>query len=492
MTDIHGKKRRRNAAIFSLFLLGTSVCSPVRADALTESGIFSTVGETATVHRLTDKSGNFLLESDGLYCMDAAGSLHKQECVHYFRHMELEGITLDGYYYHDASGKFRPGHQGVKDLSGLSQGARKLDGYYYVGNLGALTAAPQVRYIKEWPLGDTMLDGYYYFDRNGRLDTKKRVHSLHMTCNGREFHGEYYFGGENGRLGSTSSFTEDGQYVDSDGKVLEAGEVPMAELQKEVGTLLEKYSGEWSIYVEDVETKEKFVLNDRPVYPASVIKAFVMAKTFADWEDVLEHEAAVTENEKDAREKVQELLEAMITVSDNESCNELVRLQDSGRNFGQGCVETNEWLKEQGYTQTGIYYTLHPSASVVEAAPGGGDNTTTASDCGRLLEEIYEGRCVSEKASKEMLNLLKGQQVVHKIPGALPEEVETANKTGETSSTQHDIAIVYGPETTYILCVLSENCPSESEAVEHIHEISQAVYEYLNPEEAAEKEEERP
>lgn len=54
-----------------------------------------------------------------------------------------------------------------------------------------------------------------------------------------------------------------------------------------------------------------------------------------------------------------------------------------------------------------------------------------------------------------------------------------ANKTGETDQDQHDIAIVYGEKTTYILCVMSENCP-ESTAVTNIQNISKIVYNYLN------------
>lgn len=49
----------------------------------------------------------------------------------------------------------------------------------------------------------------------------------------------------------------------------------------------------------------------------------------------------------------------------------------------------------------------------------------------------------------------------------------------ETDTDQHDIAIVYGEKTTYILCVMSENCKS-GDAVSHIRDISGIVYNYLN------------
>ena len=78
-----------------------------------------------------------------------------------------------------------------------------------------------------------------------------------------------------------------------------------------------------------------------------------------------------------------------------------------------------------------------------------------------------------------MRNLLLNQQVTTKIPSGISASVEIANKTGETDTDQHDIAIVYGKKTTYILCVMSEDC-KPGDAVSHIRDISGIVYNYLN------------
>ena len=78
-----------------------------------------------------------------------------------------------------------------------------------------------------------------------------------------------------------------------------------------------------------------------------------------------------------------------------------------------------------------------------------------------------------------MLNLLLNQQVTTKIPSVISVSVEIANKTGETDTDQHDIAIIYGEKTTYILCVMSEDS-NPGDAVSHIRDISGIVYNYLN------------
>jgi beta-lactamase class A len=101
-------------------------------------------------------------------------------------------------------------------------------------------------------------------------------------------------------------------------------------------------------------------------------------------------------------------------------------------------------------------------------------------DCGTLLEQIYRGECVSSEASEAMLNLLLNQTVTWKIPTGLPSGVVCANKTGENDTNQNDIAIVYGENTTFILCVMSEDYVVENDAFDHIRDIAGMTYTYLD------------
>ena len=80
----------------------------------------------------------------------------------------------------------------------------------------------------------------------------------------------------------------------------------------------------------------------------------------------------------------------------------------------------------------------------------------SAKDAGMILEQIYRGKCVSARYSREMLNLLLRQTKTWKIPAGLPYGVKCANKTGENDSCQNDVAIVYGKKTTYILCIFAQ------------------------------------
>lgn len=236
-----------------------------------------------------------------------------------------------------------------------------------------------------------------------------------------------------------------------------------------------------SIYVKDLDSDKEFAVNDRKLYSASLIKVFVMEASCANMEEVLKNQAAkmkLSEDDSKVRDKVDELLWNMITVSDNESFNELVRLQTASGVFTDGAEKINDYLEKEGYTATTVQHILSPSVS---RDPGlGGRNMTSVGDCGKLLDRIYSGTCVSKKDSGKMLDLLLNQEVTWKIPAGVPAEVKIANKTGETDDDQHDIAIIYGEKTTYILCVMSENGGETAGA--NIQALSGIVYNYLNME----------
>lgn len=349
-----------------------------------------------------------------------------------------------------------------------------------VNNLGKLTAAPQIRYMNELKLNNQSFNGYYYFDEYGELVTETGIHELDMTSNGQHFEGMYYFGGENGLLVQEEQTTPEGFSVDETGRLKDGDKLGMETLEPKLTEMLESYQGEWSAYVKNLDSGEEILINNQPMYSASLIKAFVLADSYNEMDSIKANEGQKLKKEADSPEvkvKVDDLIQNMITVSDNESFNELVRLQSEKNDFKEGAEKINEYLKEEEYEDTSVQHTLAPSASPSTGL--GGRNTTSVKDCGMLLERIYKGECVSKEASEEMLNILLQQEVDWKIPSGLAEDVKVANKTGETDTSQHDIAIVYGDKTTYIFCVMSQDCP-EGTAIHNIQDLSRMVYYHLN------------
>lgn len=483
--------KKQKFTLPELFLKGVLLvtCTAVFFSGTGEvlAGSLLSVTEESQILAIEDGSGKYLLKSDGFYCLNEDGTLETAPAVHYFDHLVIDGTVFDGYYYHDESGKFRAGNPYMTYLN-LPAAAEEapeemevsFEGYFMVNNLGKLTAAPQVRYMNDLKLNNQSFNGYYYFDEYGELVTETGIHELDMTSNGQHFEGMYYFGGENGLLVQEEGTTPEGLSVDETGRLKDGDKLGMGTLEPKLTEMLKSYPGEWSAYVKNLDSGEEILINNQSMYSASLIKAFVLADSYNEMENVMANEGQKLKKEADSPEikvKVDDLICNMITVSDNESFNELVRLQSEKNDFKEGAEKINEYLKEEGYGDTSVQHTLAPSASPSTGL--GGRNTTSVKDCGMLLERIYKGDCVSKEASEEMLNILLQQEVDWKIPSGLSSDVKVANKTGETDTSQHDIAIVYGEKTTYIFCVMSQNCP-ESTAIHNIRDLSRVVYYHLN------------
>ena len=234
-------------------------------------------------------------------------------------------------------------------------------------------------------------------------------------------------------------------------------------LTSQIEDYIEQKDGSWGVYVKNLDTGEFAVINDGRYASASIIKLFVMAGIY--------NEIAYGSIEKTSY--VTELLTQMITVSDNYSSNQLVRIMGGG-DYEQGFNNENEHTYSIGALNT-----QHKSLFI-----GYGDyvsygsNLVSPLDCGILLEQIYNGTLVSEEYSAEMLSLLKKQQRRGKIPYPLPSGTVTASKTGETSTVESDVAIVYSPACDYIICVLTNNA---SDGVGGIQRISRMTYDHFNP-----------
>ena len=441
----------------------------------------------------------------GIYMFDSNGRLIQKRVVYYFKNLTVRGITFQGYYVSDPNGRFTKGEKGLVKIADQKVNGKAFGGYYYAGDRGRLDGKTYVRYIKQRKLhGMALKSGYYYFNGVGKMCFGTHFHKLNITVNGKKFNGSYYLGSGNGRLTQKAGCityrsrkyyidkngkmatncwksgyylksdgtiaktmkTPDGQYVDWQGRKSTKSEYKLSAFKAEMEHFASAYGGNWSIYIKDLKTGNIVNVNDQAMYPASTIKAFVMASTYDQ----------IRQGKMQYSSSVRNLLWDMITVSDNESYNELVR-RHGGGSFVKGTAVVNQYLKKNGYTKTGCHSSLHPSSS--SWASDGGRNTASAKDCGKLLEQIYRGKCVSKQYSKEMLNLLLHQTVRYKIPAGLPYGVVCANKTGETSSVQHDIAIIYGKKTDYVLCVFSSGA-SEGHLQSGIRAVSTRVYEYMN------------
>lgn len=241
----------------------------------------------------------------------------------------------------------------------------------------------------------------------------------------------------------------------------------MNDLKEQLELMVSGYEGDWSVYVYDLKKKVYLNINSHSVKAASLIKLYVMGAVLEKTES----------GEMTADASLEGLLRDMITVSDNEATNELVRRLGGGNDPVNGMKAVNAFARKYGYEDTSQGRELRD----VRDTQVSGENFTSAKDSALFMKSVYDGTCVSKEASDKMLELLKGQTRTWKIPAGVPAGTVTANKTGELSDTENDTAIVYSPGTDYVLTVTSTAVPDVKTAQSRIVEISSVVYQYFNP-----------
>ena len=230
----------------------------------------------------------------------------------------------------------------------------------------------------------------------------------------------------------------------------------------------------WAVSLMDLNSGASGDINgDRQFPSASVIKVFLMAAIYDRVCYPSSEERHISFAESYDGE-LKQLITDMITVSDNTAANTLLERLGGG-DARRGMEIVNQFCEENGYTGTVF------GRKFLEENPEG-ENLTTANDCRKLLESIYNGTCVGKEASAKMYEYLKHQTRTWKIPQGISDStVQTANKTGELAGeygcfVENDIAVIESGERTYVLCVLSENLNDNQTAQEMIRQMSGLIY----------------
>lgn len=241
--------------------------------------------------------------------------------------------------------------------------------------------------------------------------------------------------------------------------------VNSSRLEKEIRSIMARYNAEWSVYVKDLKTGQIVNINEKVMYPASVIKIAIMAGVFDQ----------IKQKNLSYSAEIKNLLWNMVTLSNNECANRLIKACGNG-NWSLGCRRINDFLHANGMKNTFVHTALQPAQTL--GTDGLGRNAFTAHDTAILMEKVYRNQLVDEWSSKEMMNLLLNQQVRNNIIRSIPAGIKIASKSGDADSNHNDVAIIWGPKSTYIISIFSDQ--QSYAGVDGIRVISEKVYEYLN------------
>lgn len=251
-------------------------------------------------------------------------------------------------------------------------------------------------------------------------------------------------------------------------------------LEREVAA----FKGEAGIVVRDLDTDSEISFNKRKKCPsASLVKVPIMLAAFSVAQEGklnLNKAVAVKAASKTGGSgtlknfipgttvTVKELIELMITGSDNTATNILIDLL--------GFDYLNAYFEKIGLKNTNLSRKMMD----FEYRKKGIENYTTAEDMSTLLDKLYKKELFNEEITKQCISLLKNQKYNDRIPGQLPYWVTAAHKTGLEKEVCHDIGIVFAPRGNYSICVLTVGQKNSKIAKEFISNISFQVYNCYN------------
>lgn len=232
----------------------------------------------------------------------------------------------------------------------------------------------------------------------------------------------------------------------------------MEQLREALALELSEQDGKWAVYAEDIETgyairAEQGITCDDSMVSASIVKMFVMA---CFYEKISQGEFSEDEVYPDIYQ--------MITISDNEATNRLIKVLGYG-DVEAGLAEVGAYASSIGCGMTSMHRLM--------LEDNGMQNYVSAADCAKLLRMIYEGKCVNGTYSDKMLSILKDQYWHDLLPAGLPEGTLCAHKSGALAGLSYgDVGIVYHADGPYIVCVICNDPIADGVCTDEIGTIS--------------------
>jgi len=242
-------------------------------------------------------------------------------------------------------------------------------------------------------------------------------------------------------------------------------------LQSRLEQYVDSRPGNYGVAIRNLASGETVLINaDQPMLAASTYKLLVMYRVYQQVEaGKLSMDEDVTIIDRDTggddgssgfapgqTTTVGDLLEAMITISDNVAAWALAR-----RVGGWSVVESA--ATELGMGRTYLQ---------------GSDFYTSADDMLAFYTALASEQLVSQRASREMIALLERQTGNDRLPAGVPDGVPVAHKTGELPQVRNDVGIVFAPSGAYVIAVLG-NDADDGELVETAIRVSEMTYFYF-------------
>lgn len=272
-------------------------------------------------------------------------------------------------------------------------------------------------------------------------------------------------------------------------------------LDKDVFSVISDLDGTVGLYFEDLDSGKKISINgDLEFSAASTIKIPLVTllllkaekgeldlneKVVIDESNRVGGSGIIKELNDDYTPTIMDLAILAIVLSDNVATNQLIDIVG-------GPEEVTSFCNGLKLERT----RLQRKMMNFESLKVGKDNYTTPSEMGYLLKLLANNKIESEEVSKGVINIMKKQQLNHKLPYLIPAlepddpnidsdiidqgTVVVAHKTGELDKVQHDVGVFLLPNgRKYILAIYTKNLSTDNEGIKAIANLSKVVYDCM-------------
>jgi len=253
-----------------------------------------------------------------------------------------------------------------------------------------------------------------------------------------------------------------------------------------------------SVSVHDLETDNEIHINaDQAFHPASTFKVHVMMEVLRQAQEglfslddglqIINSFTSIADGSKfslDVKddsettlysrlgedESISELTRLMIVRSSNLATNILVEKV--------GTQNVNSFIRALGIEGILVLRGVEDNS----AFRLGMNNSATARGLTQTMQLIAEGKVVSKRISKKMIEIMLKQELNESIPALLPKSAKVAHKTGWTSEFYHDTGIVF-PENRkpYAISIMTRGFAEDNGKAAHecMATISKMIYEQI-------------
>ena len=268
-------------------------------------------------------------------------------------------------------------------------------------------------------------------------------------------------------------------------------------LEDRLRPLIDAHKGEVAVAVKHLKTGESFQhRGDEPMPTASLIKLPVMVEVYQQAhdgklnlsdpvtlrkEDKVPGSGILTAHFSDGVSlPVVDVVRLMIAFSDNTATTLVIDKI--------GLPATAARMEALGMPNTKLHSKVFKRETSVfpERSEKFGLGSTTAGEMLRLLEQLQDGKLVSEEASKAMLEHLKKCEDKDKFSRFLPAGTVVAHKTGSVNEARTDAGIILSPSGPIALCVLTAKNADKSWTPDNAGNrlcatVAREVFSHFNP-----------